>query len=221
MIAPAHAARPGGAPEHWRDRLFLPISDAPNPPGRPLVTWALIGLNVPVYLLAAAALRGRGGPLAARRVQELHPRMAGRGGLAIPGLTNYDLLRLRVRLQAGARVAPDPLHLHVPPRRPASTSRGTCCSSGSSATTSSTGSGAADTWRAYLGTGAAATLLFAAMSPRIRRPARRGQRRDLRGDGVLLPPLPAERRRTSSSSSSSSSRSSGSRPGSCSGATSS
>jgi len=29
--------------------MFIPISDSPNPPGRPLVTWALIGLNVIIY----------------------------------------------------------------------------------------------------------------------------------------------------------------------------
>jgi membrane associated rhomboid family serine protease len=30
--------------------VFLPIGDSPNPPGRPIVTWALILLNVAVYL---------------------------------------------------------------------------------------------------------------------------------------------------------------------------
>src|SRR5512143_1173429 len=31
--------------------MFLPIGDAPNPKGVPLVTWALIAANVAVYLL--------------------------------------------------------------------------------------------------------------------------------------------------------------------------
>jgi len=31
--------------------MFLPIADTPNPPGRPLVTWGLIAINVGVYLL--------------------------------------------------------------------------------------------------------------------------------------------------------------------------
>ena len=33
--------------------MFLPIGDRPNPPGRPVVTWALIALNVLVYLLVS------------------------------------------------------------------------------------------------------------------------------------------------------------------------
>ncbi|MEM9382813.1 MAG: rhomboid family intramembrane serine protease [Planctomycetota bacterium] len=36
--------------------MFLPIGDAPNPPGRPLVNNALIALNVAVYLLVALPL---------------------------------------------------------------------------------------------------------------------------------------------------------------------
>ena len=31
--------------------MFFPISDSPNPPGRPLVTWVLIAVNVAVYAL--------------------------------------------------------------------------------------------------------------------------------------------------------------------------
>ena len=69
--------------------MFLPISDAPNPPGRPLVTWALIGLNVAVYLLATAALHGAADP-SHPLVQE-YMREAGRSVLA-PGLSNYDVL---------------------------------------------------------------------------------------------------------------------------------
>jgi membrane associated rhomboid family serine protease len=30
--------------------MFLPLGDSPNPPGRPFVTWALIALNVAVYV---------------------------------------------------------------------------------------------------------------------------------------------------------------------------
>ncbi|MEM1448036.1 MAG: rhomboid family intramembrane serine protease [Planctomycetota bacterium] len=36
--------------------MFLPIGDAPNPPGRPLVNNALIAINVAVYLLVALPL---------------------------------------------------------------------------------------------------------------------------------------------------------------------
>lgn len=31
--------------------MFLPIGDTPNPPGRPYATWALIAVNIAVYLL--------------------------------------------------------------------------------------------------------------------------------------------------------------------------
>ena len=31
--------------------MFLPISDSPNPPRRPYVTWSLIGLNILVYIV--------------------------------------------------------------------------------------------------------------------------------------------------------------------------
>lgn len=33
--------------------MFLPIADTPNPPGRPYVTWALIAVNVAIYLLVS------------------------------------------------------------------------------------------------------------------------------------------------------------------------
>lgn len=33
--------------------MFFPIADTPNPPGRPLVNWLLIGINVGVYLLVS------------------------------------------------------------------------------------------------------------------------------------------------------------------------
>ncbi|MGB0331963.1 MAG: hypothetical protein ACPGPE_09105, partial [Planctomycetota bacterium] len=71
--------------------MFLPISDAPNPPGRPLVTWALIAVNVAIYLLAAVVLGGPADP-SSPAVQELL-RDFGRGTVA-PGLTNYDLFVL-------------------------------------------------------------------------------------------------------------------------------
>ncbi len=31
--------------------MFFPIADTPNPPGRPLMTWVLMGINIAVYLL--------------------------------------------------------------------------------------------------------------------------------------------------------------------------
>ena len=68
--------------------MFLPISDAPNPPGRPLVTWALIAVNVAVYFFAAVVLGGPVDP-SSPAAQELL-RDLGRGAVA-PGLTNYDL----------------------------------------------------------------------------------------------------------------------------------
>jgi len=38
--------------------MFLPLSDAPNPGGRPYVTYGLIALNVLVYLLVSLPLSG-------------------------------------------------------------------------------------------------------------------------------------------------------------------
>jgi len=38
--------------------MFLPIGDTPNPPGRPLVTWALIAINVIVFVLVTLPLSG-------------------------------------------------------------------------------------------------------------------------------------------------------------------
>jgi membrane associated rhomboid family serine protease len=68
--------------------MFLPISDAPNPPGRPLVTWALIAVNVAVYLFAAVVLGGPVDPSSPAAQEFL--RDLGRGAVA-PGLTHYDL----------------------------------------------------------------------------------------------------------------------------------
>ena len=40
--------------------MFLPLSDTPNPPGRPYVTWVLMGLNIGVYLFVTLpALSGK------------------------------------------------------------------------------------------------------------------------------------------------------------------
>jgi membrane associated rhomboid family serine protease len=39
--------------------MFFPIADTPNPPGRPLVTWLLIGANVAVYLLISLPASSR------------------------------------------------------------------------------------------------------------------------------------------------------------------
>lgn len=69
--------------------MILPISDAPNPPGRPLVTWVLIGINVAVYLLATLTLSGAADP--SHPVVQEFMRDATRGVL-LPGLTNYDVL---------------------------------------------------------------------------------------------------------------------------------
>jgi rhomboid family protein len=38
--------------------MFLPIGDTPNPPGRPFVTWALIAINVIVFVLVTLPLSG-------------------------------------------------------------------------------------------------------------------------------------------------------------------
>ena len=40
--------------------MFLPLGDAPNPRGAPLVTWALIAINVAVYLLVTLPLSAQG-----------------------------------------------------------------------------------------------------------------------------------------------------------------
>ena len=40
--------------------MFLPLSDTPNPPGRPYATWMLMGLNIGVYLfITLPALSGK------------------------------------------------------------------------------------------------------------------------------------------------------------------
>ncbi len=46
--------------------MFLPLGDSPNPSGRPFVTWALLGLNVLVFLLVNV-------PLSATSVDPAHP----------------------------------------------------------------------------------------------------------------------------------------------------
>ncbi|PLY01857.1 MAG: hypothetical protein C0622_06490 [Desulfuromonas sp.] len=39
--------------------MILPLADTPNPPGRPYVTWALIAINVAVYLFITLPASGR------------------------------------------------------------------------------------------------------------------------------------------------------------------
>lgn len=72
--------------------MFLPISDAPNPPGRPLVTWCLIGLNVAVYFIAALALGGAADP--SHPVVQEYLRGPAERGFISHGLTNYDVFVL-------------------------------------------------------------------------------------------------------------------------------
>ena len=69
--------------------MFLPISDAPNPPGRPLVTWAIIGLNVAVYAVAMLTLSGPADP-SDPAVQAI--TRGARHGVLFRDLTGYDVL---------------------------------------------------------------------------------------------------------------------------------
>jgi membrane associated rhomboid family serine protease len=140
--------------------LFLPISDAPNPPGRPLVTWGLIGLNVAIYLLATAAFHGAADP-AHPLVQE-YMRGAGRSVLS-PGLTNYDVFVFEYGFRpahASALTLLTSMFLHG----------GLFHLAGNMLFLWIFGDnvehrlGRLGYLAAYLGTGAAATLFFAAMS---------------------------------------------------------
>ena len=86
MISPPQAAALGGRPHR---SMFLPISDAPNPPGRPLVTWAIIGLNVAVYVIALLTLSGPVDP-SDPAVQAI--TRGARHGVHFRDLTGYDVL---------------------------------------------------------------------------------------------------------------------------------
>lgn len=79
--------------------MFFPIADTPNPPGRPYVTWALIALNVGIYLLltlpAAAGKVSLQDPVLHEylRVFGLLGKVSGRE--VYQSLSSYDLLVFR------------------------------------------------------------------------------------------------------------------------------
>ena len=74
--------------------MFLPIRDAPNPPGVPVVNYALIALNVIVYLAITvplgAAPADPNNPLFVE-YREMLRGMVGTGG-ALPPISAYDLV---------------------------------------------------------------------------------------------------------------------------------
>ncbi len=78
--------------------MFLPLGDEPNPRGVPIATYALIGINVAVYLLVTlpmGALRpDLDDPVLAEYVQALMSQLGGRVSLdqLLAQVTAYDLV---------------------------------------------------------------------------------------------------------------------------------
>ena len=78
--------------------MFLPLGDEPNPHGVPIATYALIGINVAVYLLVTlpmGALRpDLDDPVLAEYVQALMSQLGGRVSLdqLLAQVTAYDLV---------------------------------------------------------------------------------------------------------------------------------
>ena len=78
--------------------MFLPIGDEPNPSGKlPLVTIALIAINVAVFLLLAVPLSSRppdpSDPMLAEYLRTIAPRLP--AGTGLPQITAYDLVLIR------------------------------------------------------------------------------------------------------------------------------
>lgn len=77
--------------------MFLPISDAPNPKGVPIATWAIISLNVALYLLLNLPLGMQAAdaddPVYAEYVDFLAQQVRSRGELAaaLRQVSAYDL----------------------------------------------------------------------------------------------------------------------------------
>jgi len=88
--------------------VFFPVGDSPNPPGRPIVTWALIALNVLVFVwLLPRSFRQAdpGDPAFTAYLQAI----ADDRGLSMPevrmvaqGLSEYDLLVFRHGFHPGS-----------------------------------------------------------------------------------------------------------------------
>ena len=78
--------------------MFLPLGDEPNPPGTPVVTWALIGVNAAVFLVVTLPLSAvrpaLDDPVLADYVRALAPQLAGRMSLAalLEQVSTYDLV---------------------------------------------------------------------------------------------------------------------------------
>ena len=78
--------------------MFLPLGDEPNPPGVPVVTYTLIGLNVAVFLfvtLPLSAVRpALDDPALVEYLQAVGPRLSGRMELAalLQQVSAYDLV---------------------------------------------------------------------------------------------------------------------------------
>jgi membrane associated rhomboid family serine protease len=79
--------------------MFFPIADTPNPPGRPLATWALVAVNVAVYLLVTLPASQRpvslNDPLLYEYLHQLG--LAGRvsAQAVLEQISAYDLLVFR------------------------------------------------------------------------------------------------------------------------------
>ena len=94
--------------------MFFPTGDSPNPPGRPLVNWTLILLNVAVYVWLL--------PLSFQAADPRDPAfsaylqaIADERGLEMPevrqvahGLSQYDLLVFRHGFHPAAPSVADP-----------------------------------------------------------------------------------------------------------------
>jgi len=89
--------------------MFLPIGDSPNPKGyTPFVNYALIGLNVAVYLLVSLPLSSKGvdpsDPSLMEYLRALFPQGVGRHELAqvLSNVSAYDLFVFRHGYKPGA-----------------------------------------------------------------------------------------------------------------------
>ena len=103
--------------------MFLPIGDAPNPRGTPFVTYALVAINVAVFLMWNVPLGSRpadvNDPAFAEYVEVMARELSGRADVRqlVAQTSAYDLFSFEHGYRPAAAQVLGPAELHVPARR--------------------------------------------------------------------------------------------------------
>ena len=201
-------ASDGRSPSGESERLTVAIPLRDDAPTRrtPWVTWALILANIVMFLFLQPAFfqsgRAELGVAVHADIQELRKAEAflykwgaipceieqdkPLAGSPIAAAATSTSRRAPHLLPAAQGGLAGPAHVDVPARQPRATWPATCCSSGSSATTSRTGWVTSPYLIFYLVGGVIAALGHVVFNQAIDRAGRRRVRRHRRGDGRLL-----------------------------------